>query len=516
MVHSRRSGRSWSLRALRVHRLLSISGGLALLLWGGSGLLHIAMTNFGPQQAHFRPPTEHISLASVRPIHEMLARAQVEQAAAIRIVAGDGESLLQVTEEQDLPRRYFDLETGLEKLDHDRVHAEFLARHYLGLDSSSEGDDGRTPAGVRSIEYITEFSDAYPWVNRLLPVYRVEFERPDRLAAYLYTETNALASVTDIRREQIQAVFNAFHTWSWFPRQAEWVRVVVIGCLVGSLLSLSLTGVALLRTLRARAKASRSLRIHRLAAFAFALPLLMFTTSALFHLISFADARPGRSLRLAPPLNVEKIAYPIHEHWAELTEGLDVSSVSIIEDIEGRVLYRVGLARARRSDLTSAKEIRNARFDGVPLSGPAVYFDAATGSTVDRGDREIALGIGSRWIGDSGARLEGAELVTRFGPTYDFRNKRLPVWRLDYGEPVFASVFVDTATSGVADVLEDSDRPERFVFAFLHKWNFLFPLGRGVQSTVVATVVGLAIILLGGTGFILNRRLRKRAGREAV
>lgn len=120
------------------------------------------------------------------------------------------------------------------------------------------------------------------------------------------------------------------------------------------------------------------------------------------------------------------------------------------------------------------------------------------------------------WIGDSGARLEGAELVTRLGPTYDFRNKRLPVWRLDYGEPVFASVFVDTATSGVADVLEDSDRPERFVFAFLHKWNFLFPLGRGVQSTVVATVVSLAIFLLGGTGFILNRRLRKRAGSEAV
>jgi len=82
----------------------------------------------------------------------------------------------------------------------------------------------------------------------------------------------------------------------------------------------------------------------------------------------------------------------------------------------------------------------------------------------------------------------------------------LPVWRLDYGEPVRASVFIDTATGVVADVLADSDRPERFVFAFLHKWNFLFPLGRGVQSSVVAAFVALAVVSLGGTGFVLRRR----------
>ena len=498
--------RSWSGAALRLHRFLALSGGVALVLWGGSGLLHLVMTNFGPQQARFRPPMQAIELTAARPIDETLARAGVLEAAAVRIVASEGKSLLQVTEGQDRPRRYFDLETGDERPDHDRLHAEFVARHYLGLDGNGRADASRTP--VRSLEQITAFSDAYPWVNRLLPVYRVEFDRPDRLAAYVYTETNALAAVTDVRKERVQAAFNAFHTWSWFPRQAEWLRVALIAYLVGSLLSLSLSGVVLLRTLRARKGGRATRRLHRFAAVVFALPLFMFTTSALFHLVSFAGETPGRSLRLAPPLSLRDVGFPIHDQWGELTEGLDVVSVSIVDDGLGRVVYRLGLALPRGQGPISAAAIRNARFDGAPVTGPALYIDAATGASIERGDREVALGIGARWAGEGAAEPHRAELVTRFGPTYDFRNKRLPVWQLDYGEPIGASVFVDTATSVVADVLVDSDRPERFVFAFLHKWNFLFPFGRSVQSIVVATFVALAVGILGGTGFTLWRLAR--------
>lgn len=503
---SRETGVSWGRAALRLHRFLAISGGLALVLWGGSGLLHVVMTNFGPQQARFRPPAQTIDLNSARPIGEMLQRAEIQEAAAIRIVVGDGESLLQVTEEQDRPRRYFDLETGEERPSHDRVHAEFLARYYLGLDGGADTAAPNPATPVRSIALITDFSDDYPWVNRLLPVYRVEFDRPDRLAAYVYTETNALASVTDVRKERVQGAFNAFHTWSWFPRQAEWLRVVLIVYLVGSLLCLSISGSVLLRTLRARSRTDRARSIHRIAAVVFALPLLMFTSSALFHLFSFAGEMPGRSLRLAPPLSLSGVDFPIHEEWSDVTEGLDVSSISIVETGSGNVAYRIGLALPPGADPASPVAIRNARFDGAPVNGPAVYLDAATGASIDEGDREIAFAIGARWTDDDAIEPLHAEVVTRFGPTYDFRNKRLPVWRLDYGEPVRASVFIDTATGVVADVLADSDRPERFVFAFLHKWNFLFPLGRGVQSAVVAAFVALAVVSLGGTGFVLRRR----------
>ena len=66
-----------------------------------------------------------------------------------------------------------------------------------------------------------------------------------------------------------------------------------------------------------------------------------------------------------------------------------------------------------------------------------------------------------------------ASLVTRFGGDYDFRNKRLPVWKFEYGAPLNASVFVDTATGVLADMTRNSAKPEIWSFSMLHKWSFL-------------------------------------------
>ena len=483
--------------ALRIHRLLAVTGALGLLLWGGSGLLHLVMTNFGPQPTVFAPPTAALDLSTARPLAETVAAAGIERAAAVRVVASKDGSLLQVTESADRPRRYFRLGSGEELPGYDAVQAEFLARHYLGADEP-----------LRSIEWIDEFSDDYPWVNRLLPVYRVEFEHPDRLSAYVYTETGVLAAVTNDLKQILQTGFSWLHTWSWIPRQAEWLRVGIIALMIGSLFSLSISGSVLLLGLRGRAAGSPVRRIHRRSGWLLALPLLMLSGSALYHLFSFAGVTPGRSLTLAPPIAVAGASFPIHEQWREISEGLDVSSVSIVEDGQGRILYRLGLARERGATPATAGEIRNARFDGIPRTGPAVYVDAATGRAVEQGDRELALQLGERFTGLGSEKLEGVQLVTRFGPLYDFRNKRLPVWQLDYADPLNASIFVDTTTGVLADRLDARDVPERLVFSFLHKWNFLFPFGRRVQSAVVASVVAASMILMAGLGWRLRRPRR--------
>lgn len=483
--------------ALRLHRLLAVSGAVGLLLWGGSGLVHLVMTNSGPQPTVFAPPVRAIDLSTARPLAETLAAAGIERAAAVRVVAAQDGILLQVTETADRPRRYFRLETGEELPGHDAVQAEFLARHYLGADEP-----------LRSIEWMDEFSDAYPWVNRLLPVYRVEFDRPDHLSAFVYTETGVLAAVTNDYKQVLQTAFAWLHTWSWFPQQAEWIRVGLILFLVGSLFSLCFSGSVLLLGVRGRAAGSLARRLHRRASWLLVLPLLMLSGSALFHLLAFAGVTPGRSLTLSSPIAVAGASFPIHEQWREISRGLDVSSVSIVEDGQGRILYRLGLARGRGPTPATAFEIRNARFDGVPKTGPAVYVDAKSGEVVTQGDRELAVALGERFTGLGPEKLEGAQLLTRFGLSYDFRNKRLPVWQLDYGEPLNASIFVDTTTGVLADRLEAKDVPERFVFSFLHKWNFLRPFGRLVQSVVAAVVVAASMVLMAGLGWQLHRARR--------
>ena len=103
------------------------------------------------------------------------------------------------------------------------------------------------------------------------------------------------------------------------------------------------------------------------------------------------------------------------------------------------------------------------------------------------------------------------ELVTRFGVDYDFRNKRLPVWRVDYGAPHNASVFVDTATGTFVDRLDNWQKPERYVFSLVHKWNFLFPIGRTGLNAVVGGFVIALILLMGVLGLQLYLKGRRKA-----
>jgi hypothetical protein len=69
---------------------------------------------------------------------------------------------------------------------------------------------------------------------------------------------------------------------------------------------------------------------------------------------------------------------------------------------------------------------------------------------------------------------------------------------------------VDTATGVLADRTENSTKPERWSFSLLHKWNFLFPLGRHVQNAVVSAVVVASILLMGIFGLQMDLKRRRR------
>ena len=486
-------------QSIKFHRILALIGGIALVLWGGSGLLHPMMAFFGPQQAVFFPPSRAVDMTGAHPVHETLAAAGIEEAAAIRIVASDDRNLLQVTEDQNDPRRYFRLEDGKELEGYDETHAVFLARYYTSEDGP-----------IRSVEWIDDFTPDYPWVNRLLPVYKVSFDRPDNLSIYVYTETNAAGALNNNFKTVVQTGFRWFHTWSWFPKEAEWARVVLMTLLVGSLFALAATGLAMLLLIRRKARAPGVRGWHRLAGYALALPLLMYTSSGIFHLIQYAATPPVQNLTLSPPIDLAGAVYPLHEQWEDISAGLNVSTVSIVQTADGTQLYRLGLARSRAGGPETAREIRNARFDGVERTGPALYLDAATGEVFPYGDYEIALQLGERFTGVSREAVRSADLVTRFGPGYDFRNKRLPVWRLDYGAPVNATIFVDTTTGVLADKTLDAAKPERFSFSYIHKWNFLVPLGRDVQNMIVSAIVALSLVFMAGMGLTLDSRRRSR------
>jgi hypothetical protein len=147
----------------------------------------------------------------------------------------------------------------------------------------------------------------------------------------------------------------------------------------------------------------------------------------------------------------------------------------------------------------------------VRPEAPPIYVDAVTGEVLPLADRDLAISIARRFVGPD-VPLKEATLVTRFGVDYDFRNKRLPVWKMDFAEPVKASLFVDTATGALVDRVADWQKPERWVFSLAHKWNFLFPLGKLTLNMIVGGAVILLVILMAllGLWIDLNRREARR------
>ncbi|MCX9147677.1 PepSY domain-containing protein [Erythrobacter sp. WG] len=519
------------------HAWLALVAGISLLIWGVSGLTHIAMVLFGPQQAVFMPPPARVALDDARPIAETLAEHGIAKASAVKTVAAPGGGVLwQVTTEPMGPRRYFRPADGSEVRDGDKAQAEFLARHYLATDRA-----------LTSARLQTGFDDDYPWVNRLLPVWKLTFAGDDGLTAYVHTESASLAAVNTTGKERLQAVFRTLHTWEWVPESMDWLRVVVIAVMVGSLLAMALTGIALLVTVRRRKRAPGARGWHRIAGYVLALPLIMFSVSGLYHLVQSALVTPQSQLRMGAPIDVASGKWPLERDWAALAKDRDIAAVSLVEGGDGRPLYRIALApkgpmgggehdhgagggakpahgmaghdhaammAAQAKAPTTPAEIREARFAGIKPDGPAIYLDAATGAVAPESDKELARAIARRFTGAPDSTIARVELVTRFGPDYDFRNKRLPVWRVDYTDPVDATLFVDTGAGVLVDRVAGWERPERYVFSFVHKWNFLFPIGR-IGLNVVVGIFAIALIgFMAGLGLRmdLKRRLRGRAG----
>lgn len=516
------------------HQWLGLIGGISLLVWGLSGLAHIAMVLFGPQQAVFMPPAARVDLEGARPIAQTLAEQGITEAVAVKTVPAPGGSVLWQVTQSDGTRRYFRPADGREIPDGDRAQAEFLARHYLATDRV-----------ITSATLQTAFDADYPWVNRLLPVWKLEFAGDDGLTAYVHTETSSLAAVNNTTKSRLQSLFRALHTWEWVPPGMEWLRVMVIALMVGSLLALGLTGIAMLVTVRRRNRLPGARGWHRIAGYVLALPLIMFSSSGIYHLIQSALVPPASQLKMGRPVDVASGRWPIEQDWAQIAKGREIASVALVEGAQGQPLYRIGLApkglmgggehdhgragqqpeqamaghdHAAMMAQSAAKvpttdaEIREARFAGIKPDGPAIYLDAATGAVVETGDRDLALAIARRFTGAPESAVTGVELVTRFSHEYDFRNKRLPVWRIDYGAPVNASLFVDTGAGVLVDRVADYEKPERFVFSFIHKWNFLFPVGRLGQNLIVGlfaiALIGFSAVL--GLRMDLIRRLRMR------
>ena len=238
--------------------------------------------------------------------------------------------MLQITREENPVREYYSLISGEKVSGYDEIQAEWLARYYT-----------QQTTDIESIELITEFSEDYSWVNRLIPVYKVNFKTEDNLSAYVYTETNALAGLNNNWKRQLQFVFQTFHTWTWL-NDYPLLRVFIITVLLFSLLGMIASASVMLIAFKRKTTRHYSQKIHRQLAWILVIPFLSFIVSGLYHLYQYEYGDSVSGLRLSPSVNMSDLKFDSIRQFDELNDK-SFNALSIIS-YQSKLYLRAGLA----------------------------------------------------------------------------------------------------------------------------------------------------------------------------
>lgn len=501
---------------IKWHRVLMWGALFSVLCWAISGITHPVMSWFGPQAQTRMPPTFQVDASVLNQLERVTDQLPIQQAAIAKVVGSQEGNLLQVTEDDDSPRRYFKLDTGEELPDYDSTQAKWLAAHYLNVSV----DD------VKSIAFRDSFGADYPAVNRLLPVYELEVKSgDDSYVAFIYTETGVLASLNNPFKATVQKFFRALHTWSWLDATG-FGRVLIVGMLILTLLAMASSGAYMVFALPKRKIPVASRRWHRRFAYVLWIPLLAWSASGFYHLLQAEYVQPVSGVRLLKPVGLANFSVDesAREQWtnsitASLPKDAFLNSITLNQSIDDKPLYRLGIAKPVAKDI-SALEQRKARFAGQAIEKSSAFINAKTGELDAITDKDVAKVLAQsvgRYVSNTSQANQESEdiaamsLVTHFGPTYDFRNKRLPVWQVDINNDTASRYFVDPVSGVLVDQNRLIDRAESFSFSFLHKWNLLMPLIGPEKRDILIVLTLFALITLSCFGFLMYRRRMARA-----
>lgn len=485
----------------RWHRRLGVIACLGILMWGVSGVLHPFMSRLKPEQATHTPPAQHVELTQAVPLGQLLAQHSLTGINGFRTLLWAGKSYYQILHAGRV--LYFESATGAAVPDGDQRYAEFLARHYLGDQQSS----------IRRIEPVTQFGGDYTFVNRFLPVYRVEFERPDGMLAYIDTQASRLGTLVDDRKAIFQDLFRTLHNWEFLAFN-ETLRVTAAASIVGVAFISACSGLWLYGFLWRRGTTTPSMqtnshrlrRHHRTIGLTVAVAALMFSMSGLLHLLTDAQRRQAQ----APAVTADfpAAAFTPAGFSAMQNQAIAADHVTLVRLPQG-IYYRIAPALQHHS----ADAHHTTRAESPTPHTPVVYIDASSGTPLAQGEALHAHYLSGVFSELPDSLIESSAPVMHYMGEYGAFYKRLPVYRVNYATPARDRYYVEPSTGQLAGHFQDSTfvAVEDWTFDNLHKWHFLDKLGpdKWVRDIVMALLaLGLVTVALLGLMLFLRRAPR--------
>jgi uncharacterized iron-regulated membrane protein len=512
----------------QLHRTLSLIIALPVLLWAVSGFMHPLMTNIKPAiaQAFIAPKpidTGKISMG----IGEVLAQHEIKHYHRFRLISIDANWFYQIQINPTSKPLYFSTTNGKGLVNGDELYAQYLGGKFLmgekGSDTSSsvvtntltdqESSDccasatacvknviNKSP--IKQVDYIQSFDQEYKEINRLLPAYKISYQRDDGIRLYVETTSDRLAYAVDDKRASFDYIFFLLHNWGWMDFAGDF-KYILMTIILGIAILSTLMGLYILRITKSVKKIDNPAlkaryRHRKFSVFAFFFTLL-FAFSGAFHALEKVNKQNTNGIIESQRLDNNDLSPDI----AALKQliPLPVTNISSVQ-IGDQFYWQVfALSKKKEEDKNKSKDFR--KQGAKPLS--VFYIHAKTGQLLKNGDQQYATYLAMQYSGFSEQDIKEQSYVTKFEGEYGFVNKRLPVWKIKFNKNDNIRYYIETSTGYLSTTVKNSDLWEGLSFAYLHKHHFMDwsgKIGRDI-STMFWSMVQIILI---ATGLILWAR----------
>jgi hypothetical protein len=520
------------------HRTLSLIIAIPVLLWAASGFMHPLMTNIKPKIATQKMSPVAIDSQAIRvPLQTALQQNNITGFHNVRLIHIDTNFFYQVQQEVNKAPVYLSAYNGKLLPSGDWLYAQYLARQFLEGPPApvepptataaatvtpvamveEEGHDccnaatacvltNITGSKVANVSRLTAYDNEYKYVNRLLPVYKVAFYRPDGIRVYVETTQDRFAFAMDNRRAVFDNIFQWLHTWSWLDALGNTKLYFIIGiCLLA--FCTALLGIYIFFITKTKKANGHTLlkarRNHRYTAIVGALFTLAWSFSGAWH--AFAKFKTDDrdaffiSNQFSPTLDLDfaRLQQIVHQ---------PISNVNLVK-MDAQTWWRVITMPANKPPATH--EPMKAMKSMAVLVPQVTFVNTTDHSLLEKGEEKYAAWLATQFSKKEANSIQSVTPVTKFDEEYNFTDKRLPVWRVSYATNHDERYFVETATGRLSVRVSDSDLAEGYSFALFHKHHFMDWAGKEARdtSTMVWAFVQVVMITIG---LILWSRTRKR------
>lgn len=485
------------------HKIIGLITIIPVIFWTLSGLMH-------PFMAHwFKPtlPKEKLEISVIDTtkikysFQEVLKAHQIHRFLNFRIVSFEGNTYYQV-KSIDKKIRYFDTATSKELLQGDKRYATHLAQYYLA-------DKDIKPSNI-SLQ--TTFSQDYKYINRLLPVWKLSFDKNGGTDLFIETTSSRLATFNNQSRKNFLLIFDLFHNWSFLDAIGNnQIRIVVMMICLCIIILSALSGILIYGFMWGKFKTKPTnskgvlKKYHRQIGIATAFVTLTFAASGAYHASTKWNTNKETGLKYEPIIKTQHIKQgflKLNLNWDRLS---NVSIVVLKKDTLYQVLYNKTEDEPQQIlyyQQNTAKELLNADIEYAKYL--VKRFTAAT-------QQEDIILPDCCLKPDNSSNLFEANLLNTktlhsFSRDYGFVFKRLPVVQLDYDTPHNDTYFIDTQFSTLASHITDADRTEGYSFAIFHKFLFMNWAGKNIRDlTMLISALGVLIVSLFGLAIFIKK-----------